>query len=199
MSINIIPSLIKESKRLLIARHFREIMETLGLDIESESLKGTPDRVAKMYMDEIFCGLDHENYPDMTFFENPCPDEKNMVFFKTQFHSFCEHHFLPMTGVAHIAYLPHQKLLGLSKIPRLVNHLARRPQIQERLTAQIADHLCAHLETEHVAVSIKAEHFCVIARGVEDVHSHTVTNVLRGDFRSDEQLRREFFDTIKNS
>lgn len=190
---------ITMSKKELIAHHFREIMEALGLDLNSQGLKETPGRVAKMYVDELFSGLEEENYPEMTSFENPTPEESNLVLVKTQFHSICEHHFLPMRGMAFVAYLPHKKLLGLSKIPRLVEHLARRPQLQERLTAQIADHISFHLETEHVAVSLTGEHFCVMARGVEDVHSQTVTHVLRGDFRHKETLRREFFEAINQN
>ncbi len=184
-------------KKAFIASRFQEIMEALGLDMSDPSLKETPNRVAKMYVDELFSGLQEEAYPDITFFENPSPGEENMVFVKTHFYSTCEHHFLPIAGMAYIAYLPHKKLLGLSKIPRLVDYLARRPQLQERLSSQIADQMSSLLETDHVAVSLKAEHFCVMSRGVEDVHSHTTTNVLRGKFRTDTLLRREFFDSIK--
>ena len=114
-----------------------------------------------------------------------------MVLVKVSFTSFCEHHFVPMRGVVYVAYLPNERLIGLSKIPRIVRYFARRPQVQERLTAQIADALSLLLETEDVAVSCMAEHFCVIARGVEDGESHTVTNVLRGAFEKDANLRRE--------
>lgn len=192
------PDLSNEQKIEYIAKRFREIMEVLGLDLTNDSLANTPQRVAKMYVNEIFSGLDEKNFPEISFFENASqPNQRSsIVFTKVNFNSFCEHHFVPMNGTAFVAYLPNDKLIGLSKIPRLVRYFARRPQLQERLTAQIADSLAILLETENVAVSIVAQHFCIIARGIEDAESRTITNVLRGDFDSNVDMRHEFFEAI---
>lgn len=181
-----------------IASRFEEIMETLGLDLKDESLSQTPLRVAKMYVNEIFQGLDDRNFPEISFIENSfqMDQQSNIVFMKTHFYSFCEHHFVPMNGTAYIAYFPSKKVIGLSKIPRLVHFFAKRPQVQERLTAQIADSLSVLLETEDIAVSLVAEHFCVIARGIEQENSHATTNVLRGKFQPDTHWRREFFEAV---
>jgi GTP cyclohydrolase IA len=161
-------------------------MQILGLDLSENPLC------------EIFSGLDEENFPEISFFHDEFHHEHhaNMVFVKVGFTSFCEHHFVPMTGFAYVAYLPEDKLIGLSKIVRIVRYFARRPQLQERLTAQIADSLAILLETDHVAVSINARHYCVLARGIQDEHSHTITNVLRGQFNANPDLRREFFEGI---
>ena len=184
-------------KKTLIAQKFREIMEILDLDLTDDSLRKTPERVAKMYVEEIFSGLDTEQFPEISFFEDRFQhsERPNIVVVKVGFTSFCEHHFLPIHGTAHVAYLPHGKLIGLSKIPRIVRYFAKRPQIQERLTAQIADSL-ATLLTEDVAVSITAKHSCVIARGVEDRESQTTTHVLRGEFDINPSLREDFFKEI---
>lgn len=181
-----------------IAIRFKEIMECLELDLKDDSLKDTPLRVAKMYVNEIFSGLDFGNFPDINFFEEQIHHEHraNTVLVKVSFTSFCEHHFVPFHGFAYVSYIPNKKLIGLSKIPRIVKYFARRPQLQERLTAQIADSLCILLDTENIAVSIVAEHFCMVARGVEDEQSHTITNVLRGEFDYNDQIRREFFEGI---
>lgn len=188
----------EEEKIAFIAEKFEGIMDALGLDLENESLARTPYRVAKMYVNEIFQGLNVNTFPTMSFVENVFQhdDNSNMVFMKVNFHSFCEHHFVPMNGAAYVAYLPQKKIIGLSKIPRLVHFFAKRPQVQERLTAQIADSLVTLLETENVAVSIVAEHFCVMARGVEQESSYATTNVLRGTFYSNTLHRREFFEAI---
>ncbi len=190
--------LSKEEKIEKIASHFKEIMETLGLDMSDVSLARTPYRVAKMYVNEIFSGLDGTTFPKISFIADEFQHDahSNIVFLKVNFHSFCEHHFVPMNGIAYIAYLPNGKLIGLSKIPRLVRFFSKRPQVQERLTAQIADSLVKLLGTENVAVSLSAEHFCVMARGVENENSRAITNVLRGGFDSDVNLRREFFEAI---
>lgn len=189
------PALSNEEKIRLIRGHFAEIMEILGLDLTDESLSGTPDRVAKMYVQEIFSGLDPRNFPDISFFEDKYQDrdQSNLVCVKTSFTSFCEHHFVPMHGTCHVAYLPSEKLIGLSKIPRIVRYFAKRPQLQERLTAQVADTLSNLLETEDIAVSTRATHFCVVARGVEDCQSDTSTQILRGRFQND-PYRRQFLD-----
>lgn len=194
------PSKFTEEEKIEhIAYHFRHIMEILGLDLQHESLAKTPHRVARMYVKEIFSGLDLSQFPTASFIEDEFHHEHrpNIVLVKVSFTSFCEHHFVPMIGVAYVAYLPNQKLIGLSKIPRIVRFFGKRPQVQERLTAQIADSLSLLLNTEDVAVSITAKHYCVIARGIEDENSHTITNVLRGAFDTDANLRQEFFDGIQ--
>lgn len=193
------PHLSDEEKIDYIAVRFREIMEVLGLDLENDSLARTPYRVAKMYVNEIFSGLDLEQFPEISFISDSFAHDNqrsNMVFVKVNFNSFCEHHFVPMNGTAFVAYIPNGKLIGLSKIPRIVRFFACRPQVQERLTAQIADSLAMLLETNDVAVSLTAQHFCIIARGIEDTESRTTTNVLRGAFGDDDAIRREFFEAI---
>lgn len=191
----------KEEKIEYIADKFRDIMEILGLDLTNDSLKRTPYRIAKMYVNEIFSGLDYEQFPSISCFENCFQNKQgsHIVLVKVHFTSFCEHHFVPMNGYAFVAYIPNGKVIGLSKIPRIVRYFARRPQLQERLTAQIADSLAILLETENVAVSVTARHYCVIARGIEDENSHTITNVLRGKFDSDESIRKEFFEGINRN
>lgn len=184
----------EEAKIVYIAERFKEIMICLGLDLEDPSLARTPYRVAKMYVNEIFSGLDITNFPEITYLEDRYAS--NMVFVKVNFHSFCEHHFVPMAGVAYVAYVPNGKLLGLSKIPRIVRYFSARPQLQERLTAQIADSLSIVLDSPDVAVSLTAQHFCVMARGIEDTESHATTNMLRGAFAENESLKREFFEAL---
>lgn len=192
------PEMEDAEKIAYIAERFKEIMECLGLDLEDPSLAKTPERVAKMYVTEVFSGLKTETFPSITVVDNEFQHSKrgNLVFLKVNFHSFCEHHFVPMNGTVFIAYIPGSKIIGLSKIPRLVRYFSRRPQLQERLTAQIADALSMLLETEHVAVSITAQHFCVMARGIEDDDSHTTTNVLRGDFETLSSMQQQFFESI---
>lgn len=187
-----------EEKITFIAERFSEIMEALGLDLTDQSLAKTPLRVAKMYVNEIFSGLKFENFPPISMFEDRYQHQDNsgIVFVKVNFTSFCEHHFVPMVGTAYVAYVPNERLIGLSKIPRIVRYFARRPQLQERLTAQIADSLAHVLETEDVAVSVSAEHFCILSRGVEKEESRTITNILRGSFERNENRRKEFFDSI---
>lgn len=190
--------LSNEEKIEIIADRFRDILDVLGMDLTDDSIAKTPYRVAKMYVEEIFSGLNLDNFPEVSFFKDEFHHEHkaNMVLMKVSFTSFCEHHFVPMNGVAYVAYLPDKELIGLSKIPRIVRYFARRPQVQERLTAQIADCMALLLESNNVAVSISAYHYCVIARGIEDEASHTVTNVLRGQFNTNENLRKEFFEGI---
>lgn len=191
-------TLSNEEKIELIADRFRDILEALGLDLSHDSLAKTPYRIAKMYVEEVFSGLDPNNFPEISFFKDEFHHEHkaNIVFVKVGFTSFCEHHFVPMTGTAYVAYIPEERLIGLSKIPRIVRFFAKRPQVQERLTAQIADSLAILLDTNTVAVSISAKHYCVIARGVEDENGYTITNVLRGKFNTNDNLRREFFEGI---
>lgn len=190
---------LTEKKKIeVIETHFRKIMEALGLDLSDPSLEKTPNRVARMYVQEVFSGLQTENFPKVSFIPDMIHSDHraNIVLVKVSFTSFCEHHFVPMHGKAYVAYIPQGKLIGLSKIPRIVRYFAKRPQVQERLTAQIADSLSLLLGHENVAVSLLAEHFCVIARGIEDEHSHTITNELRGDFFTNPLLRREFFEAV---
>lgn len=180
-----------------IAPHFEAIMKHLGLDLSHSSLKKSPERVARMYVKEIFSGLRDENFPEINFFESETTsDAARMIFVSTHVYSFCEHHFVPMHGKAFVAYIPKKKLIGLSKIPRIVQFYSRRPQLQERLTEQIADCLQILLGTEDIAVAIHAEHFCVKARGIQDSTSITFTQSLRGAFHKDANTRREFFDSV---
>lgn len=188
-----------QKKIALIEDKFRDILNVLGLDLSDESLKYTPYRVAKMYVEEIFSGLDYKNFPLITTVQDQYHHEQrsSIIFTKVSFSSFCEHHLVPMVGYAIVAYRPRGRLIGLSKIPRIVRYFAKRPQLQERLTAQIADSLSILVGTEDVAVSTKATHFCVLARGVEDERSCTITNVLRGEFDSNPNSRDEFFNAVK--
>jgi GTP cyclohydrolase I len=177
----------------------KEILETLGLDLSDPSLQQTPARVARMYVKELFSGLKAENFPVISYIPDPLQkgDVSQMVFMRVSFTSTCEHHLMPFHGYAYVAYLPHKKLIGLSKIPRLVRYFAKRPQLQERLSLQIADALALLLGHEDVAVSISAQHLCVIARGVEDDHSSTTTHVFKGVFGKRGPLREEFFASVK--
>lgn len=181
----------------IISGHFKSIMETLGLDLNDESLSGTPDRVAKMFVKEIFSGLKPENKPAARKFGNKY-DYGDMVVEKNiQLTSFCEHHFLPFIGKAHVAYISNGTVIGLSKINRIVDYFARRPQVQERLTLQIADELQNAMDTEDVAVYIDSKHLCVSTRGIKDTASSTVTVDYRGAFR-DKEVQQRFIDYIKN-
>lgn len=195
------PKLSKEEKIDFIATRFEEIMQVLGLDLKDDSLARTPQRIARMYVNEIFAGLDPENFPSISFFEEKFQHGKvgNFVFMQMQFSSFCEHHFVPFVGRANVGYIPNGKIIGLSKIPRIVRFFSRRPQVQERLTAQIADSLALLLGTEDVAVSLEAEHYCILARGIEDTESNAITNVLRGAFEENTKERSAFFEAINRS
>lgn len=178
-----------------IQDHFHAIMETLGLDITDESLSGTPYRVAKMYVKELFGGLNPKNKPDMTVFDNKYKYGEMLVEKNITMYSSCEHHFLPIVGKAHVAYMSTGKVVGLSKINRLVNYYANRPQVQERLTLQIANDLKEALQTEDVAVIIDGVHLCVSSRGVRDVNSTTITAEYGGRFK-EETVRKEFLTYI---
>ncbi len=183
-------------KMELIAKHFREIMLILGLDLNDDSLSGTPDRVAKMYVKEIFSGLDPRNKPDVKLFENKYQYNQMLVEKGIPFNSACEHHFVPIIGLAHCAYISNGKVVGLSKINRIVHYYARRPQVQERLTMQIANALREALQTDDVAVLIEAEHMCISTRGVGDKGSVTITSEYAGKFQ-DEDVREEFLKLVK--
>ena len=184
-----------EEKIDIIQEHFAQIMDTLGLDRNDDSLKGTPYRVAKMFVKEIFHGLDPKNKPDARTFENKYQYNEMLVEKNIRVQSFCEHHFLPIVGKAHVAYISNGKVIGLSKINRIVDYFARRPQVQERMTVQIAEELKSALETEDVAIVIEAAHLCVSARGIEDQDSTTVTSSFHGKFK-DEDTRKEFFNYL---
>ncbi|RED42890.1 GTP cyclohydrolase I [Winogradskyella eximia] len=169
-------------KKERISILFSEIMDVIGLDLTDDSLQGTPDRVAKMYIEEIFSGLDPKNKPKVALFDNKYQYNQMLVEKNITFYSNCEHHFVPIIGKAHIAYKSSGKVIGLSKLNRIVQYYARRPQVQERLTNQIANELKTVLETEDVAVIIDAKHLCVSSRGIQDDTSTTVTTYYGGEF-----------------
>jgi GTP cyclohydrolase I len=181
-----------EEKMKIIAHHFAAIMDTLGLDLKDDSLSGTPKRVAKMYVKEVFSGLNPANKPTAALFDNKYKYKEMLVEKNITVQSFCEHHFVPIIGNAHVAYISNGSVIGLSKINRLVEYYSKRPQVQERLTVQIAEDLKKILKTEDVAVIIDAKHMCVSLRGVEDQSSSTVTSSYHGKFKSKE-VRSEFF------
>lgn len=178
-------------KMELIAKHFKEIMHILGLDLNDDSLKGTPYRVAKMYVQEIFGGLDPKNKPAVKLFENKFNYDEMLVEKDITFYSNCEHHFVPIYGKAHVAYISAGKVIGLSKINRIVQYYSRRPQVQERLTVQIANELKEILQTEDVAVILDARHMCVSSRGIKDYDSKTTTSHYGGKFNK-ETVKQEF-------
>lgn len=178
-----------------IAFHFKEIMETMGLDLTDDSLKGTPNRVAKMYIQEIFSGLNPTNKPKIALFENKYQYNQMLVEKDITFYSNCEHHFVPIFGKAHLAYISSGKVIGLSKLNRIVNYFAKRPQVQERLTMQIAKELQTILETEDVAVILDAKHLCVSSRGIKDNSSATVSSFYGGKFNTD-AVKQEFLKYV---
>ena len=176
---------------------FANIMRTLGLDLSDDSLVDTPKRVAKMYVNEIFWGLDYEAFPKCTAVDNKMKYNEMVCERNINVQSNCEHHFVVIDGLATVAYVPNQKVLGLSKINRIVEYFSKRPQIQERLTEQIFHTLQYILETEDVAVMIDAKHYCVASRGVEDTGSSTVTSKLGGGFKTDPAARAEFYQLAR--
>jgi GTP cyclohydrolase I len=182
-------------KMALIEKHFREIMLIMGLDLKDDSLKGTPARVAKMYIKEIFSGLNPANKPEIKLFENKFKYNEMLVEKDITFYSNCEHHFVPIIGKAHAAYISSGKVIGLSKINRIVQYYAKRPQVQERLTVQIANALKDILKTEDVAIVLDASHLCVSSRGVNDTNSRTVTSHYSGKFK-EENTKNEFLKYI---
>ena len=189
---------LQDSEKIeIISNHFREIMHTLGLDLEDDSLKGTPARVAKMYVKEIFSGLNPANKPKARLFENKYQYQEMLVEKDITFYSSCEHHFVPIIGKAHVAYISSGKVIGLSKINRIVQYYAKRPQVQERLTVQIAHELKKALNTEHVGVVVDATHLCVSSRGVNDTNSTTGTAHFSGRF-NEEKTRSEFLNFINS-
>lgn len=179
-----------------IEHHFTAIMQTLGLDLTDDSLVETPKRVAKMYVNEIFWGLDYDAFPKCTTVENKMKYDEMVIERNVNVQSNCEHHFVVIDGVATVAYIPNQKVLGLSKINRIVEYFSKRPQIQERLTEQIYHALQYILDTDNIGVVIDAQHYCVKSRGVEDVGSSTVTSKLGGCFKTDPAVRLEFMNIV---
>ena len=177
-----------KEKKERISILFSEIMDVIGLDLTDDSLKGTPDRVAKMYIEEIFSGLDPKNKPQVALFDNKYQYNQMLVEKDITFYSNCEHHFVPIIGKAHVAYISSGKVIGLSKLNRIVQYYAKRPQVQERLTQQIASELRTVLGTEDVAVIIDAKHLCVSSRGVKDDTSATVTTYYGGVFNTSEKI-----------
>ena len=180
----------------LIQKHFKEIMLILGLELSDDSLKGTPNRVAKMFVKEIFSGLNPSNKPSIRLFENKYRYNEMLIEKDITLFSYCEHHFVPIIGKAHVAYISNGKVIGLSKINRLVQYYSKRPQVQERLTVQIAQALKEALVTEDVAVVIDAAHLCVSSRGVKDTASSTITAHYSGKFLND-QTKNEFLTFIQ--
>ena len=185
-------ALDRKDKIAEIEKSFSHIMQVLGLDLEDDSLADTPNRVAKMYVNEIFWGLDYEAFPKCTTVDNKMQYNEMVVERNVNVQSNCEHHFVVIDGLATVAYVPNQKVLGLSKINRIVEYFSKRPQIQERLTEQVFHTLQFILDTEDVAVMIDAQHYCVKSRGVEDTGSSTVTCRLGGGFKTDPAARSEF-------
>ena len=184
-----------EEKIAQIEDKFRDIMNIMGLDLTDDSLQGTPHRVAKMYIKEIFSGLNPDNKPSIKLFENKYQYKEMLVERNITFYSNCEHHFVPIIGKAHVAYISNGKVIGLSKLNRIVQYFAKRPQVQERLTIQIAEELKRVMETDDVAVLIDAVHLCVSSRGVQDFNSATVTSSYSGAFNN-EATRNEFLKYV---
>jgi len=185
-----------EDKMKLINGNVRDIMHTLGLDLTDDSLDGTPDRVAKMFVKEIFSGLDPKNKPKMSTFENKYKYGEMLVEKNITVYSTCEHHLLPIVGKAHIGYISSGRVVGLSKMNRIVDYYAKRPQVQERMTMQIVKDLKDALQTEDVACIIDAKHLCVNSRGIRDIESSTVTGEFGGQFKN-QNTKKEFLEYIK--
>jgi GTP cyclohydrolase I len=181
-----------EEKQERIKAHFIDIMQTLGLDLQDDSLADTPRRIAKMYVSEIFSGLDYANFPKLTVIENKMRVDEMIMVKTIDLASTCEHHFITIDGTASVAYIPSEKVIGLSKINRIVRFFAQRPQVQERLTEQILVALQTLLDTDDVAVNITATHYCVKARGIMDSNSQTTTTALGGAFKKNTDTRKEF-------
>ena len=181
----------------IIQNHFKIIMDELGLDLNDDSLKGTPNRVAKMFVNEIFKGLDPLNKPKISLFENKYNYNKMLIEKNINLRTTCEHHFLPITGKAHLTYISSGKVIGLSKLNRIVNYFAQRPQVQERLTTQIYNELTKVLNTESVMVDIEAKHMCVSSRGIKDDTSTTITEMYGGDFNIYNK-RNEFYKLLNS-
>lgn len=187
---------LSESEKIVqISRHFEHIMDILGLDLTDDSLRDTPQRVAKMFVRETFSGLNPANKPEVTLFENKYKYNQMVVEKNISLYSTCEHHFVPIIGKAHVAYISTGKIIGLSKLNRIVNYFSKRPQVQERLTIDIAQELQDILKTESVAVIIEADHLCVQSRGIRDTSSSTVTAQYYGKF-NDDAVKKELLTYI---
>jgi len=192
-------SLTVKERIALIEEDFRRIMVTLGLDLTDDSLIDTPKRVAKMYVSEIFYGLDYDTFPKCTAIDNKFKADEMIIERNVNVMTNCEHHFVVIDGLATVGYIPEGKVIGLSKINRIVEYFSKRPQVQERLTAQIHAALCFILKTDHVAVMIDAKHYCVASRGIEDTGSFTTTSKLSGAFKDPKEGARQEFMAIANS
>ncbi|HGF7230708.1 GTP cyclohydrolase I FolE [Vibrio cholerae] len=184
-------------KKEKIKQHMREILNLLGLDLTDDSLEETPQRIAKMYVDEIFSGLDYANFPKITVIENKMKVSEMVKVKDITLTSTCEHHLVTIDGTAAVAYIPRGKIIGLSKINRIVRFFAQRPQVQERMTQQILVALQTLLESDDVAVTIDATHYCVKSRGVMDATSVTTTTALGGIFKSNPATRAEFLHGLR--
>lgn len=182
-----------EQKQERIEQSMRDIMLTLGLDLQDDSLQETPKRIAKMYVNEVFSGLDYSRFPKITTIANKMKTDQMIKVSDISLTSTCEHHFVTIDGTARVAYIPKNNVIGLSKINRLVDFFAQRPQVQERLTQQVLVALQALMGTDDVAVAINATHYCVKARGIRDSTSYTTTSALSGVFKSDPYIRAEFY------
>ena len=189
-------SLGKEERRTQIASHMREVMKLIGLDLTDDSLEETPNRLAKMFVDEIFSGLDYANFPKITTIKNRMQVSEMVLVNDVTLTSTCEHHFVTIDGLVSVAYYPKDWVIGLSKINRVVAFLAQRPQVQERLTEQVLLAFQTILDTEDVAVYMKATHFCVKCRGIKDTNSYTITSAFGGVFLEDRETRKEFLSLI---
>ena len=188
----------REEKINIVSEHVRGILEVFGFDLADESLSQTPERVAKMYVDEVFSGLNEKTFPKISLFNNSThASDGSMIITKVKFVSFCEHHLVPMLGTAYVGYLPGKSIIGLSKISRLVRFFASRPQLQERLCAQIGSSLSHILGHNDIMVYINATHTCVIARGTKDESSSTVTTFAGGTFEENSARRSEFLAAIR--
>ena len=190
--------LSRTDKIELIESNFNQIMKTLGLDLTDDSLMDTPKRVAKMYVNEIFWGLDYEAFPKCTAVDNKMKYDEMVIERNINVQSNCEHHFVVIDGVATVGYIPNERVLGLSKLNRVVEYFAKRPQIQERLTEQVYHALSYILDTEDIGVIVDAQHYCVKSRGVEDTGSSTITSKLGGCFKHDPAVRNEFMNIVNS-
>lgn len=191
-------NLSEDDKINKISDSFKEIMLTLGLDLNDDSLKETPNRVAKMYVQELFSGLDESKMPDSSLFINDYSYNSMLIEKDIELYSICEHHFVPIIGKAHVAYIAKDNIIGLSKINRIVRYFSRRPQVQEKLTKQIVDALKTILNIEDIACVIDAKHLCVNMRGVKDTQSSTITAVYSGKFQKD-NIKQEFLQYINKN
>ncbi|KOE69952.1 GTP cyclohydrolase I FolE [Aggregatibacter actinomycetemcomitans] len=186
----------KDERRTKIEQHMREVLHLIGLDLRDDSIEETPSRLAKMFVDEIFSGLDYANFPKITNIANRMKVSEMVLVNDVTLTSTCEHHFVTIDGKVSVAYYPKKWVIGLSKINRIVTFFAQRPQVQERLTEQILLAFQTILETEDVAVYVKATHFCVKCRGIKDANSYTITSAFGGVFLEDRETRKEFLSLI---